>query len=75
MENITVMKVLRKQDVEEIYVRILEDIYKESTAVIKLLKASKKILIENGKRDTIFLKLITAVLEEVFKNLKWEKVG
>ena len=69
------MKVLRKQDVEEIYVRILEDIYKESTAVIKLLKASKKILIENGKRDTIFLKLITAVLEEVFKNLKWEKVG
>ena len=42
--------------------KILEYIYKEST-VTKV-----------RRDDTISLKLFTAILEEAFKNLKWEKV-
>ena len=56
---------------------ILKDIYKESTATIKLHKVSEKIPIKKGIRqgDTISLKLFTAVLEEKFKNLEWEEAG
>ena len=71
------MKALRKQGIDETYVRTLEDIYTGSTAVIKLHKDSKKIPIEKGVRqgDTISPKLFTACLKEVFKNLEWENVG
>ena len=56
---------------------ILEDIYKESTATIKLHKVSNKISIQIGVRqgNTISPKLFAAILEEVFKNLDKEKSG
>ena len=41
------MKALRRQGVEEIYVKILEEIYKENTATIELHKVSEEILIQN----------------------------
>ena len=43
MEIIAVQKALRKQGVEEIYVEVLEDIYKENITTIKHHKVSKKI--------------------------------
>lgn len=70
-----IMKTLRKYGVEETYMKILEDIYRESTATIKLHKVSEKMLIKKGVRqgDTTSPKLYTAVIEEVFQNLEWEK--
>ena len=61
-----VMKALRRQRVEEIYEKILEDI------ILKLHKVSKKISIQKGVRqgDTISPKLFTAVLEKNFKSLE-----
>ena len=37
-----VIKVLRKQSIEEVYVKLLEDTYKGSTATINLLMVSNK---------------------------------
>ena len=45
VDSWAVMKMLRREKVEEIYVKILEDIYAETTATIKLHKISDKILI------------------------------
>ena len=46
--NIIAVKALRKQGVEKIYVKVLCDIYNESTATIKLHKVSEKILRKKG---------------------------
>ena len=75
VESSAAVKALRKQGVKEIYVKIIEDIYKESTVTIKLYKISIRIPIQKGVRQgkTTFLKLLTTVLEEVFKSLEWEK--
>ena len=42
LETSAVMKTLRKQVVEKIYVKISKDMYKESTATIKLRKLMRK---------------------------------
>ena len=57
------MVALRKQGVKEIYVKILEDIYKENTSTIKLHKINKNISIQKWVRqgDTISPQLFTAV--------------
>lgn len=67
------MKVLKKQGVEETYVKVLEDINDESTTTIKLRKVSEKILIKKGVKqgDYISTKVFTVVLEKVFKNSEW----
>ena len=51
--------------------KILEDIYKENTAIIRLDKFSEKIPIQKGIRqgDTISHKLFTAVLKKYFQEL------
>ena len=56
--------------------KVIEVIYKESAATIKLYIVSKKILIQKGVKqsDTIALKLLMAVLEEVFENLDWKEI-
>ena len=43
LETSAVMKALRKQLIEEMSVKMLEGIYKESTASIKLQKISNRI--------------------------------
>ena len=48
VETSAVMKGLRRHEVEEIHAKILQDIYKERIATIKLHKASKKIPIQKG---------------------------
>ena len=74
VEASAVMKTLRRHEVEEIYVKILEEIYKESMATIKLHKVSEKIAIQKEIKqgNIISPKLFTAVLEEAFKNLDWK---
>ena len=70
------MKAFRRQWVEELYVKILEVIYKKSTATIKLHKVNDKIPMQKGVRqgDTISPKLFTAGLEEVFQQFGMREV-
>ena len=72
-----VLRAIRNQGVEEIYCRILEDIYKDGTAAIKVHAETSKIPIKKGVRqgDTISPKLFTACLEEIFRKLEWRDKG
>ena len=72
-----ILQALRKQGVEELYVKLFEDIYTDSTATLQLHRNSEKIPIKRGVRqgDTISPKLFTACLEEIFKKLNWENLG
>ena len=58
METSVVMKTLKRQRVEEIYVKILEDIYKESNATIKLHEVRERISIQNTGSDKVILFLV-----------------
>ncbi len=59
-----VMQALRQQGVDGLYTKVLEDIYRDSTATIQLHKKSRKIPVRKGVRqvNTIFPKLFTACL-------------
>ena len=72
-----VIKAIWKQEIEGIYEKVLEDIYKEGTVPMKLLKDNEKISIKKGVRldDTVSPKLFMAVLEEDFKNLECNEAG
>ena len=74
METLAVMKTLRRQEAEKIYVKVLEDIYKEITSTIKV---SDKTPIQKEVRqdDNISSKLFTVILEKVFTNLEREEAG
>ena len=54
VETSVVIKILQLQGVKEIYVKILEDIYYESTAFIKLCKVSDKIPLQKGVTQGYF---------------------
>lgn len=77
IEHEKIWQALKNQGVEIKYIRILKNIYKNSKAKIKLEKEGKDIKIERGVRqgDPLSPKLFTAVLEEVFRQLNWEKCG
>ena len=77
IETSAVLNAIRQQGVGELYCRILEDIYKEGTAIIKLHKDTGKVPIKKGVRqgDTISPKLFTACLQEIFKKLNWTNKG
>ena len=65
VENSVVMKTLKRQGIEEINVKILEDIYKESVATVKLHMVSHETPIQKGVKldDTISPKLFTEILD------------
>ena len=46
VETSAFMKVFRKHEIDEIYMKELKDFYKESTATIKLHKVSDKMTIK-----------------------------
>lgn len=56
---------------------IIKEIYIKATATICLEKRKVKINLRRNVRqvDTILPKLLTAVLENVFKKVKWENKG
>ncbi len=72
-----VMQALRQQGIDELYIKLLEDIYRDTTATIQLHKKSRKILISKGVRqgNTISPKLFTAWLEGILKKLEWNDFG
>lgn len=72
-----IWQALKNQGVDIKYIRILKNIYLNSTAKIKLEKEGSEIKIKRGVRqgDPVSPKLFTAVLEEVFRQLDWERYG
>lgn len=58
-------------------IKVLENIYRGSTANINLHQNREKISIKNEVRqsNTISPRLFRACLEEVIENIDWEDVG
>ncbi len=67
-----VMQALRQQGVDELYIKVLGYIYRDSTATIQLQKKSRKIPINKSviQDDKISPKLFTPCFEEIFKKLE-----
>lgn len=68
---------LRQQGVEERYIALLYNIYSNNSAKVKLEREGREFPIRKGVRqgDPISPKIFSAVLESIFRNLKWDKRG
>lgn len=77
LEHKAIWEALRDQGVEEKYVRIIEEVYKTSTAKIRLDKKGGRIDIKRGVRqgDPVSPKIFAAVLENIFRGLEWQQFG
>ena len=76
VEHFSIFEALRKINVNETYVKILENIYEGATARVHLDNhISEPFVIERGVRqgDPISPKLFTATIEEIFKKADLEK--
>ena len=76
LEHFSIFEALRKINVNETYVKILENIYKGATARVHLDNhVSEQFAIGRGVRqgDPISPKLFTAVIEEIFKKVDLDK--
>ncbi|CAG9130127.1 unnamed protein product [Plutella xylostella] len=67
----SIITALTNQNIEPVYIQILEKIYNNSTADIKLQQTGATFKIEKGVKqgDPLSPKLFTATLEEIFKGL------
>ena len=77
IEHNAVFDSLREQGINENYIQLLENIYSNSTAIIKLHKNSNEIKVAKGVRqgDTISPKLFIASLESIFRKTDWDGIG
>lgn len=68
---------LIQQGVPKKYVRIIKNIYENSTAQIKLESTGEEFPIARGVRqgDPLSPKLFSAILENIFRNLDWDSFG
>ena len=76
IEHFSIFEALRKINVNETYVKILENIYKGATARVHLDNhVSEPFAIERGvpQEDPISPNLFTAVIEEIFKKADLDK--
>ena len=70
VEHFTIFEALRKININETYINILQNIYTQATAMVHLDKlVSTEFPVHRGARqgDPLSPKLFTAVMEEVFK--------
>ncbi|KAA5648680.1 hypothetical protein F3G58_33390, partial [Pseudomonas aeruginosa] len=77
LEHSYIWQALQSQGVEAKFIKILQNIYCGSVAPVRLEKTGRQFPIERGVRqgDPISPKLFTAVLENIFRNINWEKNG
>lgn len=77
LEHKFIWDALERQGVHGKYIRILKNVYKKSTAQIKLESIGEEFPVERGVRqgDPISPKIFSAVLEMIFRNLNWKNKG
>ena len=77
VETNAVIQALKNQGINTIYIKTIQEIYTNATAILKLHKESEPIFIRRGVRqgDTMSPKLFVATLEEIFKRLNWDNKG
>lgn len=72
------LKALANQNIQNKYIKIIKHIYENSEANIKLdIPSTSNFKLERGVKqgDPMSPKLFNAVLEEIFKSLKWSSLG
>ena len=72
-----ILEALKNQGIDLTYIQLIENIYKNSTASIKINNLEAQINIKRGIRqgDCMSPILFNACLEEIFKKLTWENKG
>ncbi|CAH2103439.1 unnamed protein product [Euphydryas editha] len=68
---------LHSQGVHPKYIRIIKNIYKESTAAIQTERKGPAFKVKKGVRqgDPLSPKLFSAVLEHIFRKINWDAFG
>ena len=74
IEHFFVLKALQQQGIQTKYINILEKLYSNSWAKIQTEKLGETFRISRGVKqgDPISPKLFSAVLEQIFRKLKWD---
>lgn len=77
LKHTHIWKALRSQGVHPKYIRILENLYKESTSKIQTERKGPAFKIKKGVRqgDPLSPKLFSAVLEHIFRKIDWDTFG
>jgi hypothetical protein len=77
VETCSVLEALQEQGINNKYIKLMRDIYSDSSTTVRLHKESNKIKINKGVRqgDTISPKLFTACLEKIFRSIDWTEKG
>ena len=78
LDHQSLLAALKKQNIDEKYIKIIKVIYKEPTARIHLndtITDSIEILRGVKQGDPMSPKLFTAALEEAFRNIDWSDKG
>ncbi|GBP54675.1 Retrovirus-related Pol polyprotein from type-2 retrotransposable element R2DM; Endonuclease [Eumeta japonica] len=72
-----IWEALREQGIEQKYIRLIRNVYKNSSACIQLEKKGDPFKIQKGVRqeDPLSPKLFSAVLEMTFKSFEWQNLG
>lgn len=77
LKHTEIWKTLNEQGISQKYIRIIQEIYSNSTAKIKLERLGEEFPIRKGVRqgDPLSPKIFIAVLESVFRRMNWENYG
>ncbi|CAG4943569.1 unnamed protein product [Colias eurytheme] len=68
---------LKEQGIEHKYIRLIKNVYSQSTARIQLEQTGEPFRVGKGVRqgDPLSPKIFSAVLESIFRRLNWENLG
>ncbi|CAG4915287.1 unnamed protein product [Colias eurytheme] len=77
LKHFHIWDALHSQGVQRKYIRIIRNIYKESTAKIQTERKGEAFKIKKGVRqgDPLSPKLFSSVLEHIFRKINWDEYG